>query len=154
MTEKNKKILEAVNALVSAVDDIEWSLPEQTDLRIKFDGKSTAEALRMAADQVTHVENCILASTNYKPCANGTIMHHASEILREIAQTEERRENALRDILTHAIDAETATAILDEETQVKTVSRLTHSLENAGFLVTYQEVESEAIVIASRLLGE
>lgn len=154
MTEKNKKILEAVNALVSAVDDIEWNLPEQTDLYIRFDGKSTAEALRSAADRVTHVENCINASNNHKPCANGTIMHHASEILREIAQTEERRENALRDILTHAIDAETATAILDEETQVKTVSRLTHSLENAGLLVTYREVESEAIVIATRLLGE
>ena len=155
MTEKNKAILNALNDLVSIVDDTPWDIPMLVEHYETVEKQSTSEAIVTAAEEVEKAERAFNASNNWRPCTNGTIMHHIAEILRTIAKAEGPKINEPLTYLLNKMDAETATAILDGgEKQIRAVERLLEEIESRGCKTDYDTVEEYAIAVAKKLFND
>lgn len=147
MTERTKTILNALNDLVSIVDDTPWDLPMLVEHYETVEEESTFGAIIKAAEEIEKAE----PSTRI----NKEILHHAGQIARQLAKAELPKVNEPLTYLLRRIDAEMATAILDSaETQIRTVSKLQDELESRGVEIDYKTVEEYAIAVAKQLFND
>lgn len=154
MTDRTKTILTALNDLVSIVDDTPWDLPMLVEHYETVEKQSASEALTKAAEEIEKAEVAFNASNNYRHCTNGEILHHAGQIARELAKAEQPKISEPLTYLLNRIDAEMATAILDEPTQIRAIEQLQDELESRGIKTDYDKVEEYAIAVAQKLFND
>ena len=147
MNERTKTILNALNDLVSIVDNTPWDLPMLVEHYETVEKESPYGAIVKAAEEIEKAEPATRIDKE--------ILHHAGQIARQLARAELPKINEPLTYLLRRIDAEMATAILDSaETQIRAVSKLQDELESRGINIEYETVEKFAIAVAQKLFND